>query len=210
MGYSLRRRRLECQSGCVFDRADGNRHSRGEVGLVEVVVVGHEGSVGGCERMRSMWSGCRSCHKVQEGGREALTLKDDGRVRSNEHSHTTGSSSGSGRALRVDGNVTGEHDGVSSVPRGRLDPVDGVEERGRSSIAGVLGVDTLNVGVTVRLEQVHKNGLDRLGLVNDGLGSDVESTDRLGVDVVLLEETSDGYRMNGREDKTNLSARCLA
>jgi hypothetical protein len=40
-------------------------------------------------------------------------------------------------------------------------------------------------------EEVHKESLGRLGLVNDGLGTDVKTTDRLGVNVVLLKEVRD-------------------
>ena len=43
-----------------------------------------------------------------------------------------------------------------------LDPVDGVEEGGGGAVAGVLGVEALDVGVTRRLEEVHEDGLYRL------------------------------------------------
>jgi hypothetical protein len=46
-------------------------------------------------------------------------------------------------------------------------------------------------------EEVHEDGLDSLGLVDDGLCADVEATDGLGVNVVLLEEVVDGWESEG-------------
>jgi len=124
-------------------------------------------------------------------GFEKLTLEDDGSVRSNQDGTGSGSSSRSSRTLRVDGDISSENDGVPSIPTLTLDPVDGVEKSSGSSVASVLGIDSLDVGVSVRLEEIHEHTLDRLGLVDDRLGSNIESTDRLGVDVELLEETGD-------------------
>ena len=59
-------------------------------------------------------------------------------------------------------------------------------ERSSRTVARVLRVNTLDVGVARRLEEVHEHGLDRLALVDDRLGTDVEATNRARVDVVLL------------------------
>lgn len=120
------------------------------------------------------------------------TLKDDGRIRSDQDGAGTGTTGRARGPLGVDSDVTAEDDGVPAVPGRALDPVDGVEERGGPAVAGVLRVDALDVGVAVRLEEVHEDRLDRLGLVDDGLGADIEATDREGVDAVLLEQARDG------------------
>ena len=49
----------------------------------------------------------------------------------------------------------------------------------------------LHIGIAVRREVVHDNGFHRLGLVDDGLSANVDTTDRLRVDIVLLQQTSD-------------------
>jgi hypothetical protein len=114
-----------------------------------------------------------------------LTLNDQRSVGTNEHgasTHTTDRTSGT---LLVDGNVTSKHDSVPAVPRFTLHPVDGVEEGSGRTVASVLGVDTLNIVVTRGVEEVHEDGLCSLGFVNQGLGSDVETTNGGGVNVVL-------------------------
>jgi len=119
-------------------------------------------------------------------GRPKLTLEDDGGVRSDEHGNGTSTTNGTSSTLSVDGNVTSHDKSVASIPRGALDPVDGVEECGRSTVAGILGVDALNVGVVAK--EVHEDSLDRLGLVDQGLGADVDTADGRGRDLVLVEE----------------------
>lgn len=153
----------------AFDRPRSvdDRVFGGKVGLVEVPRVGHVGTVDGFHDERSVGT--------DQGG------------------ESTGTTDGSGTTFCVDGDITGEDDGVSSVPGFRLDPVDGVEEGGGGAVACVLGIDTLDISVSGFGEEVHQNSLDGLGLVDDGLGSDVETTDRLGVDVVLLQKAVDGY-----------------
>ena len=120
------------------------------------------------------------------GENETLTFHSQGRVGADEHGDSTGTTGRATAALCVDSDVTANDNRVPSVPRRRLDPVDGVEEGRGGTVAGVLGVDTLDVGVARRLEEVHEHGLDRLGLVDDRLGTDVEATNRARVDIVLL------------------------
>ena len=74
-----------------------------------------------------------------------LTFENDWGVGSDQHGAGSGATSRPGGTLSVDSNVTGEDDGVSSVPGRRLDPVDGVENCGCGAIAGVLAIDTLNI-----------------------------------------------------------------
>lgn len=120
------------------------------------------------------------------------TLEYKRSVGSDQDGTGTGSTSGTGGTLGVDRDVTAEDDGVAAVPAAGLDPVDGVEEGGGRTVAGILGVDALNVRVAIALEKRHQDGLDRLGLIDDGLGSNIETSDRLRVDIVLLEEARDG------------------
>lgn len=61
----------------------------------------------------------------------------------------------------------------------------------RRTIARVFRINTLNIGVGG--EEVHENSLDRLGLVNDGLGSNIEAANGVGINVVLLQETVNDY-----------------
>lgn len=62
----------------------------------------------------------------------------------------------------------------------------------RHTVARVLGVDTLDIGVGG--EEVHEDSLDRLALVNDGFCPDVEPANGVGVDVVFFEETMYDWR----------------
>jgi hypothetical protein len=154
----------------------------GEVGLVEVVDVGHVGSVDGCRGRRISLN--------EEKGRmeesKERTLENEGSVRADEHSDGSSTTNRSRTTLSVDSDVTSDDNGVTTVPRARLDPVDSVEKGGGSSVASVLRVDTLDVRVAG--EEVHEDGLDGLGLVDQGLGSDVETTDGRGRDLVLVEK----------------------
>ena len=117
---------------------------------------------------------------------KARTLKDKRRVGPNEHRNTSGTSDGPRSSSSVDSNVSCHDKRVPSVPARALDPVDRVEQGGGSSVAGVLGVDPLNVRVAG--EEVHKVGLDRLGFVDKGLRADVDTADRGDGDLVLGEE----------------------
>ena len=101
-----------------------------------------------------------------------LTFENDRGVGSNQHSTGSSTTSRPGRTLSVDGNVTGEDDGVSSIPGRRLDPVDGVENGGSGAIAGVLAVNTLDIVIARLRKKVHKGSLDGFRLVDDGLGAD--------------------------------------
>ena len=120
------------------------------------------------------------------------TVKHDGCIGTNEDSTGTSSTGRSGSTLSVHSDVTGNDDSVATVPGVGLHPVDGVEEGSSTTVAGVLGVDTLNVEVAGLSEEVHEGSLDGLGLVNDGLSANINTTNGLGVDVVLFEETRDG------------------
>lgn len=133
----------------------------GQVGLVEVVGMLHVGT-------------------TQAG------LDDDGGVRADKHGNGTSTTSRAGSTLGVESNVAGNDNGVTTIPGRGLDPVDRVEEGVGTTIAGVDGVDTLEVGVVAK--QLHENRLDRLGLVEDGFSADLDTADRVLVDVVFFEE----------------------
>lgn len=109
-------------------------------------------------------------------------------VRANQHGHGTSTTSGAGSSLGIEGNVTADNNGISAVPGRRLNPVDAVEYSVGTTVASIDGVDTLNVGVSMRSKKLHQHRLDRLGLVKKGLCADLKTTDGLGVDVVLAKE----------------------
>lgn len=135
----------------------------GEVRLVEIIGVGE---VGGTE----------------------TGLEDDRSIGANNHGNATSTTSGAGSTSGVQGNITADHNGITAIPGGGLEPVDAVEDGVGATVAGVDVVDTLNVGVSVRSEKLHENGLDGLGLVQKGLSANLESSNGLGVDVVFVHE----------------------
>ena len=128
-----------------------------------------------------------------EEKRKVLTFDGERSVRPDEHRKGTSATSGTPTALRVDSDVTANDDRVPAVPGRGLDPVYSVEERGSRTIARVLGVDTLDVGVARLGEVVHQVRFGRLGLVDDRLGADIDATNGLGIDVVLFDEARHGW-----------------
>lgn len=64
-----------------------------------------------------------------------------------------------------------------TVPGTGLHPGGRVEERGRAPVAGVGGVDALHVSVARVMEELHEDGLDGLGLVDDSLGAHLQAAD---------------------------------
>lgn len=125
----------------------------------------------------------RGGRSARRGGR---TLENERSVRADEHGARAGTADRARTAFGVDGNVARDDERVAAVPAARLDPVARVEEGGRAAVARVLRVDALDVRVA--REQVHQDRLDRLALVDERLGADVDAADRRGRDVVLLEE----------------------
>lgn len=142
----------------------------GEIGLVEIVSVLHVGPT-------QAW------------------LDNNRRIRADEQSNAASSASGAGVALGVQGNVTSNDDTVASVPRRGLDPVDSVEEGVGASVAGVDRIHALDVGVVA--EKLHQDGLDGLGLIQEGLRADFQAANRVGVDFVLLEEVGNSGQGKG-------------
>lgn len=130
----------------------------GEVRLVKVVDVGHVGSMDGCRTDRTRRSAPLR-RLTSRAGRE-LTLQGQGGIGTDEQGDCTSSTNRPGTSRGVDGNITRDNEGVAAVPARALDPVDGVEERGRSTVASVLGIDTLDVRVGAK--EVHEDGLGRL------------------------------------------------
>ncbi|KAG5456602.1 MAG: hypothetical protein BJ554DRAFT_3617 [Olpidium bornovanus] len=115
-------------------------------------------------------------------------LDGQGRVGADEHGHATGPSRGAGAARRVHRDVAGHHQGKPAVPGRGLYPVHGVEQRAGAPVASVCRVHALDGGIAGVDEQLHQHRLDRLGLVDDRLGTDFKSPD-VGVrDVVFLHE----------------------
>jgi hypothetical protein len=124
-------------------------------------------------------------------------LEHDRGIRADQHGNGTSTTGGAGSSLGIEGNVSADNNGISAIPGRRLNPVDAVEYSVGTTIASIDGVDTLNVGVSMRGKQLHQHRLDRLGLVKKGLCADLKTTDRLGVDVVLAKEGGAGGQSNG-------------
>lgn len=144
----------------------------GEVGLVEIVGVGE---VGGTE----------------------TGLEDDRGIGADDHSNAASSTSGTGSTSGIQSNITANHDGITAIPGGGLDPVDAVEDSVGATVAGVDVIDTLDVGVSVGSEKLHENRLHGLGLVQKGLGANLESSNGLGVDVVFFHEGGENGEGHG-------------
>lgn len=119
----------------------------GQVGLVEIVDVAE---VAGTE----------------------TRLEHNRSIGTDNHSDTSSSTGRTGSSLGVQSNITADDDGITAIPSRRLNPVDAVEDGVGASVASIDCVDTLDVGVAGFFEELHKNGLDRLGLVQESLGSD--------------------------------------
>lgn len=88
-----------------------------------------------------------------------LTFDSKGGVGADKHRARTRTAGRPAAALGVDSNVTADDECVAAVPRGRLNPVDGVEERRGGAVAGVFRVDTLDVGVASASKEVHEESL---------------------------------------------------
>lgn len=127
---------------------------------------------------------------VSHVGTSQTWLHGEWCIRADQHSYATSSASGSRSSLGIERNVSSHDDGVSSIPGRRLEPVDGVEEGVGTTVASIHGIHTLNRGVFTK--QLHEDRLDGLGLVEDGLGTDFETSNGVGVDLVLAQQVRDG------------------
>jgi hypothetical protein len=156
----------------------------GKVGLVEVVGVGDVAA-------------------AQTG------LKHEGSVGADDHGDTSSATGGTGSSLGVQSDVASNHDGITAIPGRRLDPIDAVENSIGASVAGIDGIDALDVVVTRLLEQLHQDGLDGFGLVEQGLGSDFQAADCLGVDFIFAKEGGEGSEGEGVDVFTHVSLRFL-
>jgi hypothetical protein len=81
--------------------------------------------------------------------RGVLYGKGRGRAQGEE-----GRAGGPGRAVLVDGDVAANDDAVTPVPRGALDPREGVEQGGGPAVASVDVVYPLEVEVAVLVEEL--------------------------------------------------------
>lgn len=127
-------------------------------------------------------------------------LKDNRGIRTNEEGNTASTTSRASRSLGIQSNVTADNNGISSIPGGRLKPVDAVEDSVGTSIASVDVVNTLNVEVSALGKELHQNGLDGLGFVQESLSTDFETTNGLGVDVVFAKEGGE----SGQGDRVDI------
>lgn len=143
-----------------------------QVGLVEVVCVGDVATT-------------------------KTSIDNEGSVGTNKHGDAASTASRASITLLVQGDVASNYDCVPSIPGGGLEPVECVEKRIGATVAGVDGIHTFNVGVSRLFEELHENRLDGLGLVQKGLSTNLQTTNRGGVDAVLLEERGDSGQSEG-------------
>ena len=119
-------------------------------------------------------------------------LHDDGRIGADQHGNAARPSGRPSVAFLVQGDITGDDDGCSAIPAGRLDPIDGIEQRIRPTVAGIDGVDTFDAGIPTGGEELHQDRLDRLRLVQQRLRTHLQTADGGRVDGVSLQQRRDG------------------
>lgn len=122
-----------------------------------------------------------------------LTFKYQGGARSDEYGAGTGTTSRASTSFSVDCDITCENNRIATIPRRTLNPIYSVENSSCGAITSVDVIDTFNIAVSGLFEELHKNGLDRFGLVNDGFGTNLDATNRLRVDVVFFEQRRDRW-----------------
>ncbi|KAH3680008.1 hypothetical protein WICPIJ_008484 [Wickerhamomyces pijperi] len=74
-------------------------------------------------------------------------IKDNWSIWTNQQGNGTSTTSWSGWTWLVQGDVTTDDNGVSTVPRGGFDPVDGVKHSSGPTVTSVDVVNTFNVMV---------------------------------------------------------------
>ena len=122
-----------------------------------------------------------------------LTLKHNRCIGTDKESASTGATYGTRIAFRVDGKIAGKHNGIPTIPRTALDPVDSIKKSSSGAVASVFGIEPFNVMVAGRSEKIHKDGLDGLGLVNDSFGADLKASNGSGVNVVLVHQVGNNW-----------------
>jgi hypothetical protein len=121
------------------------------------------------------------------------TLKHDRCIGTDQESASTGATYGACIAFRIHGNIASKHNGIPTIPRATLDPVDSIKKSSSRAVAGVFGIEPFNVMVARRSEKIHKDGLDGLGLVNDSFGADLKTSNGSGVNVVLAHQAGNNW-----------------
>ncbi len=125
---------------------------------------------------------------VLDVGGSQTRLEDQRSIGSDEHRHAASTTGRPGVALFVERDVARDDNGIPAVPSRGLHPVNGIEDCVRSAVASIDGVDAFDVGVATLFEQLHQNGLDRLGLVENGLRSHFQPSNGTRIDLVLAEQ----------------------
>ena len=108
-------------------------------------------------------------------------------IGTNENGNAASATSWSSSTLGIDGDVTSHDNGIPPIPGPRLNPVYGVEERGGTTIASILRIDTFNIKVPRLCEKIHESRFHRLGFVDDSFSADVEAANRFRVDIEFLQ-----------------------
>jgi len=115
------------------------------------------------------------------------TFEYHGGIGANENGNAARSTSWSSSTLSVDGDITSDDDRIPPIPRPRFNPINGVEERGGTSIASILRINAFNIKVPRLCEKIHESGFHRLGFVDDSFGADIEAANRFRVDIEFLQ-----------------------
>lgn len=131
-------------------------------------------------------------------------LHHNWRIRANQHGDHTGATGWARGTLGVQGDIASNNQSISSIPSRRLDPVDGIKDGVGATVASIDSINALDVGVVT--EELHKNRLDGLGLVENGLGTDFQATNGVGVNVVLAQEAGG----NGKGERVDVCRALVA
>ena len=77
-----------------------------------------------------------------------LTFNDQRRIRPNQHCTSSHSTDWARAAFFVNGNITTHDNCVPPIPAFRLDPIDGIEQRGGGSVTCILVVYPFDVMIS--------------------------------------------------------------
>jgi len=151
-----------------------------EVALDRLLAV-HHGKLGAHVRLVKVVG-------VPHTGCSETTVEHEWCIRTYQDGYRARTTRRSGATCGIYRIVSCNDQGESTVPGAALHPRDGIEESGGAAVAGIGGVRALDIGATVRLEELHQHSFHRLALVDDGLGAYFQSADVLRLDFVTFQQ----------------------
>lgn len=119
----------------------------------------------------------------------------DGGIGTNQNSDAPSTPRGSGGRLLVQSNIRRHNNGISAIPGTGFNPIDGVEQGVRTTVASIHGIGSFKTVIIA--EQLRQNALDRLGLVKGRLSTNFQSAYGLRIDGVLGEKRRNGRQREG-------------